>query len=415
MRVNQYILLFGMAALAACSKNPITPPLQNPSKNLVGTVEIADTVMKHMEGIYALSSGSDAVGSEFVCKVSKYKVSFFSNRGGIYIILAYGLNPVDSSIQFAGFWRYSESATQGLINLSIAHADGAADILAGNLITQIKLTGGFGGENANQNPVTIHYGRAFSAYATSHPFMIFAHHGVQTNTDPPYTENSLNGAIHDEDYGVNGLEFDVHLTKDHVPICAHDANVNIRVTEKGPLSGNYIQYDFAFLDSFVRLTDGERIPSVQQVLDAFVDSTTLQFMWLDVKGDPDIFKYLEPVVREAYARAALAGRNVVIFADLPSEAVIEDYQAWPPYHDLPTMCEVSLDDVLSNNCQYWGPRYTLGLLLNEVDQAHSDGIKVCSWTLNDKNLIYNYMVNGRFDGFISDYPAYVVYDYYTLF
>jgi S-adenosylmethionine synthetase len=31
-----------------------------------------------------------------------------------------------------------------------------------------------------------------------------------------------------------------------------------------------------------------------------------------------------------------------------------------------------------------------------------------------KELITNYIVNGQFDGFISDYPAYVVYDFYTL-
>jgi hypothetical protein len=25
------------------------------------------------------------------------------------------------------------------------------------------------------------------------------------------------------------------------------------------------------------------------------------------------------------------------------------------------------------------------------------------------------LINGKFDGFISDFPAYVVYDFYTLF
>jgi hypothetical protein len=39
---------------------------------------------------------------------------------------------------------------------------------------------------------------------------------------------------------------------------------------------------------------------------------------------------------------------------------------------------------------------------------------VISWTLNDKGLIKNYIQNGQFDGFISDYPAYVVYDFYTM-
>ncbi|HCL83978.1 MAG TPA: hypothetical protein DIC22_08380, partial [Chitinophagaceae bacterium] len=73
-----------------------------------------------------------------------------------------------------------------------------------------------------------------------------------------------------------------------------------------------------------------------------------------------------------------------------------------------------LQNVIDNGSTRWGPRYSRGLLLSDVEQAHAQGIKVISWTLNAKELIRDYIVNGQFDGFISDYPAYVVYDYYTL-
>jgi len=53
-------------------------------------------------------------------------------------------------------------------------------------------------------------------------------------------------------------------------------------------------------------------------------------------------------------------------------------------------------------------------LLDQVAKAHSLGIKVLTWTLDDKNLIEDYLQNGKFDGFITDFPAYVVYDFYTL-
>ena len=79
------------------------------------------------------------------------------------------------------------------------------------------------------------------------------------------------------------------------------------------------------------------------------------------------------------------------------------------------LCELTTQDVIDNNCQFWGPRYSRGLLLNEVDQMHQRGVKVISWTLNDKGIILNYLQNGKFDGFISDYTAYVVYDFYTMF
>lgn len=246
--------------------------------------------------------------------------------------------------------------------------------------------------------------------------MIFAHHGVQTVSDPPYIENTINGVLHDEDYGTNGLEFDVHLTKDHVPICVHDPGINIRVEEKGPLYGNYIQYTFEFLENYLALKDGQKIPSVEQVLTAFIDSTNMKEMWLDVKGDPDIFKYLEPVVKNAYAYAATKHRDVKIIADLPSQKVIDEFNQQPSYGaSLPSMCELSLQDAIDNHCQYFGPRFSLGLLLDDVQKAHSMGIRVYSWTLNSQNLILSYLQEGKFDGFISDYPAYVNYYYYTLF
>src|SRR5262249_3362558 len=120
--------------------------------------------------------------------------------------------------------------------------------------------------------------------------------------------------------------------------------------------------------------------------------------------------------QKAYDHAAAVGREIVIYADLPSNTVIEQFQSYPPYRQsgLPTMCELTLQDVIDNGCTRWGPRYSRGLLLDDVQQAHAQGIKVISWTLNDKGLIRSYILNGQFDGFISDYPCYVVYDWYTL-
>ncbi len=410
------ILLFiFFQVLFSCKKNNIEPPPVITDIDLKNTLSLSDTLMDHMEGIYELVDGSADLGTEFVCKASKSKVSFFSNTGGGCIILKYGFNPIDTAIQFTGFWRFSESTLQGLINLSVHAGEGASGLLDRGNALHLTLTGSFSGLRKSSQHISIQFKRPFTQFAIDNEFMIFAHHGVQTTANPPYTENSLNGAIHDQDYGVNGLEFDVHLTSDHIPICAHDASIDTRVTQKGPLSGEYIQYSFAFLDSSVRLSDGEKIPSVEQVLNAFIDSTSLKYMWLDIKGDPGIFRYLEPVVRAAYAKAAAANRKIVIITDLTSDEVVSEFESWPDYSSLPTMSELSLDDAIKHHSKFWAPRYSLGLLLDEVHSAHRLGIKVLSWTLNDRNLIKDYLVNGEFDGFISDYPAYIVYDYYTLF
>jgi glycerophosphoryl diester phosphodiesterase len=409
--MNRYLPYFFLPLIvfAGCKKNEITAPPFTADSNLVNTQPIAFNTMKTMEGIYTLTSGSNALGDNFVCKVSKNKVSFFSNKDGLFIILKRGLKTNDGSIQFSGFWRYSERKDQGSIQFSITAANGATDLLNG-IVNHLIVTGANAG-----NDMQLQYTRPFSATAISKGFMIMAHHGVLTTSDPPYAENSLLSVLNDEDYGVTGLEFDVRMTKDNVPICIHDPTINTRLTQKGPLSGSWDQYSFDLISSYIRLVDGQKVPSVEQALNAFIDSTNLGYFWMDVKGNTDVFKYLEPVVRRAYARATAINRKVVIFAGLPSAEVIDEFHKQPSYQDLPTLCEQSLQLALDNKSKYFGPRFSEGLLLDDVTTAHANGIKVISWTLNDKGLIKNYLQNGQFDGFITDYPAYVVYDFYTMF
>jgi glycerophosphoryl diester phosphodiesterase len=409
---NSYKYLVLLTIFFSCSKNEITP---QPDFSIGNTIFIPNTPMKKMEGIYTLNSGSKALGTNFVCKTSKHRVSFFSNADGIFLILKYGLDPADSSLKFSGFWRYSQIPTQGLVNFSIPKAEAIAFLTTGD-ISALTLDGNIVNGEGASTPLSLAFSKHFSAYADTAKFEIYAHHGVQTVANPPFAENSIGGVLNDEDYGVNGLEFDVHLTLDKVPIMIHDANINIRLTEKSPISGDYSQYRFNFLEDYIRLVDGQKVPSLAECLQDFIDSTTLTYFWMDIKGDDSIFQALQPVILNAQAHAKAVGRNIVIYADLPSTTVIEQFQSYPPYRadtSLKTMCELTLQDVIDNGCTRWGPRYSRGLLLSDVQQAHTLGIKVISWTLNNKDLVANYLENGQFDGFISDYPCYVVYDFYT--
>lgn len=395
----------------SCTRNQTTlqPPID------IGNVAfIPYTSMKPMEAIYDLASGSNALGTSFVCKVSKYRVSFFGN-GGIFMILKYGLEQNDSSLKFSGFYRYSKDARQGLVSFSLPKADAMAFLKTGD-ISNLVLNGNIENGNGTQTPIGLKFSKNFTAYARNTPFEIYAHHGVQTVANPPFAENSILGVLNDEDYGVNGLEFDVQLTRDNVPIMMHDGNIDIRLTQKSPISGDYNQFSFNFLYEYITLIDGQKIASLEQCLRDFIDSTTMTYFWMDIKGDDGIFQALQPIVLNAQAHAEEVGRNVVIYADMPSTTVIGQFQSYPAYRadtSLKTMCELTLQDVIDNGCTRWGPRYSRGLLLSDVAQAHSMGIRVISWTLNDEGLLANYMKNGQFDGFISDYPCFVVYDWYT--
>ena len=398
------ILTMLLLILSSCSLNQITLPPINPDMNLAGTVAVPFATMKKMEGIYS-SNSKNGLGSQFVCKLSRYKISFFSNQSGILIILKYGQNPTDKSIQFSGFWRVSENSTQGLISFAVSGSNGASDLLQNGIATNLKLLGAFkNGASGNGQDISLQYVRPFTDYAQKNEFIIFGHHGIQTTANPPYAENSINAVLNAESYGLTGIEYDVRLTKDNVPICVHDPSINIRLTMKSPLAGSYDTYGFPLLREFVDLIDGQKIPSVEEVLNAVIDETYLKYVWLDIKGNPDVFKYMEPVVRNAYARAKAQNRDVVIFVGLPSKDVIEEFKKQPGYsappNALPTLSELSMSDVIDNKSSFFGPRYSEGLLLEDVALAHSMGVKVISWTLNDKNIIKNYLQNGKFDGFI---------------
>jgi glycerophosphoryl diester phosphodiesterase len=393
---------------ASCKRVTIVPPPVIGQTSLAGTRALSADTMKKMEGIYRLTGGNKDLGLRFVCKVSRDRVSFFSEKDGIYIILQHGYNGTDSSMRFSGFWRYTKKKEQGTITFSVP-ASGASGLLSGT-VNGLLLQG-----SVNGNPISLQFERPFTARAINKNFIVIAHRGVQTDSDPPFAENSLDAVLNVEHYGVNGMEIDVRMTQDHIPICVHDEKINSRTMRTGSLSGKWDEYTFKVISDQVRLVDGQKIPTVEQALNMFIDSTDLTYLWLDIKGNKGIFKYLEPLVRNAYAKAATQNRQVVLFAGIPSDEVVEQLHAQPTYTGLPTLFEQELDLVINNGGTYYGPRYSEGLHLEEAAKAHSKGIKVICWTLNKEKFIRKYLAEGVFDGFVTDNPSYVLYNFYTMF
>jgi hypothetical protein len=215
MNRRSFIMTSAMipALVSACSQNEITIPPAGQDANLAGTVPIAQPSIKNMEGIYKLSAGNAGLGSNFVCKASRFKMSLFSDVSGISIILKYGLNQTTGAIEFSGFWRVTEDNVQGLANFTIASADGATELLQNGNPSNIKLKGVFRNANGGEaRDVEIRFSKSFTTYAKNNAFMIFGHHGISTTANPPYSENSLDAARYAEDYGLTGIEYDIRLT-----------------------------------------------------------------------------------------------------------------------------------------------------------------------------------------------------------
>ncbi len=70
------------------------------------------------------------------------------------------------------------------------------------------------------------------------------------------------------EFGSTGIEIDVRLTKDGVPVLYHDNTLNLRETQKSGLTGPIENYTYDQLSTFVRLVHGEKIPTLREALDA---------------------------------------------------------------------------------------------------------------------------------------------------
>ena len=267
----------------------------------------------------------------------------------------------------------------------------------------------FGDEGSSTiSTVVLRYLGPLNPAGVAKNFTILAHHGFQTSDNMPASENSVELIRILERYGATGIEVDVRLSKDRIPYLYHDEQLNPRLVQRTPLIGASEDYTMEALKAFIRLIHGEQIPTVREALEAVLNDTKLNYVWLDLKTtDVQIIKEIVPIQRDILNRAAGMGRNLQVVIGLPTEEHIAEFMEIAGHDTIPSLCELEIDDVRKTNSRVWGPRWTRGLLLPEVDQMHAEGRKVFSWTVSVPGFIESYLRDGRFDGLISDYPSLV--------
>ncbi|MCL0312441.1 glycerophosphodiester phosphodiesterase [Apilactobacillus sp. TMW 2.2459] len=115
--------------------------------------------------------------------------------------------------------------------------------------------------------------------------MIFGHRGYPAR----FPENSLEGFRYAIDNNIDGLEFDVHLTKDNVPIVIHDETVT-RTTD----GVGYIKdMDLSDVKKF-KLRNGETIPTLEELL-RIVEHKEI-FLNLELKTNKIKYENIEWIV-----------------------------------------------------------------------------------------------------------------------
>jgi glycerophosphoryl diester phosphodiesterase len=372
----------------------------------------AETKQK-MEGIYRVSSGSDQFGSQVVLKWSGDYLSVFSEKNAAYFILQGG--SLESVLFFEGYWRFADNTETGLAQFRISSDEGGEYLINDADKVTIELSGTFGADDdLPSNTVTLSFDREFSDKVTAKKFFVVAHRGGGRSSDMlPASENSVEILALAERYGANAVEIDVKLSLDGVPFLYHDATVNLRLTEKGPVWGNIEDFTFAQLRSFVTLINGEKIPSLREALEFILEETTIELVWLDMKSEKNDFPVVIPIQEEIMERAVTLGRQLEIFSGLPTEDKIEQFLTIEGHEEILSLNELEIEDVRRTGSGFWGPRWTLGTQDDKVEQMHSEGRRVITWTMDDPAYIERYLKEADFDGMVTNYPTLVAYYKYT--
>jgi glycerophosphoryl diester phosphodiesterase len=245
------------------------------------------------------------------------------------------------------------------------------------------------------------------------PLEIVAHRGGGSTADLlPASENSVEMIRLASGFGATGIEIDVRLTSDGVPVLYHDATLNERLIQKNGLLGPIENYSYAQLNTLVRLKNGERIPTLTQALETIVYQTPLRYVWLDTKFEGSM-EMLRNIQLEYQRKAAALGRTLEITIGIPDDAVLKNFLELPGYQTIPSVCELDTEDVVKTNARIWAPRWTLGLQNEEVQKMHAQGRRAFVWTLDIPANVYEFMQQGAFDGILSNYPSIVAYYYYA--
>jgi len=212
--------------------------------------------------------------------------------------------------------------------------------------------------------------------------------------------------------GSTGIEMNVRLTSDGIPVLYHDNALNLSLIQKDGLVGSIEDYSYQQINTFVRLIDGESIPTLNDALNAVVYSTDIRFVVIDTQyiGTLEAVRQLQ---KEYLQKALDIGRDIQIVIGLPSEDKVNAFLALTDYTSAPALCELSLEDVHRTQAVVWGPRWTLGTQNAEVAQIQSEGRKAFVWTLDDPLYVDQFVNQSNFDGILSNYPSVVAYYHYV--
>jgi glycerophosphoryl diester phosphodiesterase len=231
--------------------------------------------------------------------------------------------------------------------------------------------------------------------------LIQAHRGNSAHA-PENTLAAFSSAI---DAGADGIECDIHLTKDGRFVVCHDDTIDRTSTGAGKIAAmDFLQlrcYDFGvkFGERFV----GEKLPALEEMLEV-VES--MQVINIEIK------KFAGGALDDPYKKLCEMLRDFEVFektiiSSFCIDALEKMYQAdnniYTAYLCDPKNREKTIETAASQNCKAIHPHFA-GIDENYMREAKAAGLAVNAWTANKRNDIL-FCKNMGCDAVITDEPA----------
>ena len=215
---------------------------------------------------------------------------------------------------------------------------------------------------------------------------IYGHRGSSARL-PENTLAALRGAIED---GADGVEFDVHASRDRVPVLVHDRDLARTTSGSGDVDA-FSLAELGRLDA----GNGERIPTLAEALDALAGRLSLD-VELKQAG-------AERAVLDALGRHP----DTEWFISSFDWDILRTVRALDPGAELWVLTEMEIDEAFdaarelgARGIAFWSPIYTPEI----ADRTVRDGLLAAVWTVNDPDEARRVRNLGA-DVLISDDPA----------
>lgn len=376
------------------------------------------------EGFFDLPRGTGLFGADASVRTSRGTISILSDKEAGFAVLEAACLP-DERVVLEGYWQYPTRVRTGLVRLFVEPPEAASALCAGEVPSAgFGLEGHYGeGDEFPQQPLQLAWQRELKPWRGR--FYTVAHHGACEITDHcGVTPNSVETLRLSERTGANAVEVDVRVTREQIPILFHDPTLTEALTEGLFCNGTIADSTLAELRANCSLKYGEAIPTLDEVLDAIVDETEIEAVYLDMKVPEAVLPSARLAsaalarVREQNAGAAPGTeRPLGIVVAITKDEVLEAWRTAKATLQAegvevpPCLVEYDPGLVLSEGCVAWGPTWTSGPQEENVQTLRSGGAGTVFWTINQSDFIDEFLQLAQPNGIISARPALLFHRY----